>query len=507
MDTVRILHLEDSPLDAELIHSRIRRGELPCTIERVDTRAAFIGALENNVYDLILADYALPDFNGISALAITREKFPDIPFIFISGVLGEEVAIDTLKRGATDYVVKQRSERLVPTILRAMAEAEERRQRRLAEERQRQALMEADAANRAKDEFLAVLSHELRTPLSPVLTTVSLLELDPEVPAFIREHLAVIRRNVELEARLIDDLLDITRITRGKIQLDRQPVELHDIVQHVIEICQPDADVRHQHISVSLQASSTQLNADPARLHQILWNLLKNAIKFTPDRGTISVATRDKGNYVIVEVEDSGIGIVPDQIDRIFNAFEQAEYSGSERRGGLGLGLAIAQALARGHGGVISAFSAGPGQGSCFAVALPVSREPVGNAQPPSDAQAVSVSPQRILLVEDHIDTARAMSGLLKRMGHEVDMAHSVESARQLLGSNRFDVLISDIGLPDGSGIDLVQWIPTEHKPRSIALTGYGMEKDIERCLASGFDMHLVKPVSRAQLQSALSAK
>lgn len=507
MDMLRILHLEDSPLDAELIHSRIRRGELACTIERVDTREAFIQALRNNHYDLVLADYVLPDFNGVAALNMTREQFPDLPFIFVSGVLGEEVAIDTLKRGATDYVVKQRSERLVPTILRAMAEAEERRQRRLAEERQRRALREADAANRAKDEFLAVLSHELRTPLSPVLTTVSLLELDPAVPAFVRDHLAVIRRNIELEARLIDDLLDITRITRGKIQLDRQAVDVHDVVRHVIEICQSDADQRHQRIALSLEASATQLYADPARLHQILWNLLKNAIKFTPERGSISVGTRNRGDYVIIEVEDSGIGISSDQIDRIFNAFEQADSNGGERRGGLGLGLAIAQALARGHGGLISAYSAGPGQGTRFAVTLPIAKGPHDNVRPEADSQTVSGSSRRILLVEDHVDTARAMSGLLNRMGHGVDIAHSVESARRLLGTNRYDVLISDIGLPDGSGMDLVQSIPPEQKPHAIALTGYGMEKDIERCLASGFDKHLVKPVSRAQLQAAIGGK
>jgi len=374
---------------------------------------------------------------------------------------------------------------------------------------------QAEAANRAKDQFLAVLSHELRTPLTPVLAVSTAAHVNAELPEQVRSDFSMIRRNVELEAKLIDDLLDLTRIGRGKIHLQLETLDAHQIVRHALSVSATDEmAMKHLQLNLDLAAERHHVRGDAARLQQVVWNLLKNAIKFTPAGGAITVATRnDAIGRLMVEVTDTGVGIEPDVLPRIFDAFEQGEVAVARHFGGLGLGLAISKGLVAAHGGTIAAHSAGRNRGATFTVTFetvpydaPVSRRPAAPSLPSS--QARGAGRLSILLVEDHADTARALKRLLDGLGYDVRAADSVQAALHLAAETDFDVLVSDLGLPDGSGLEIMRRL---RKPRAgatvpvgIALTGYGMEEDVARSRDAGFAVHITKPVNFDRLQEAI---
>ncbi len=364
----------------------------------------------------------------------------------------------------------------------------------------------AEAASRAKDRFLAVLSHELRTPLTPVLSAMQMLreELDPESREVIVD---IIRRNVELEARLIDDLLDLTRIANGKLQIEPEPVDLHELIRDTVEMSRDAIDRKRIRISLELQAAGHMVLGDPARLRQVLWNLISNAAKFTPEQGSIIVRTEDAGRRARIRVTDTGIGIEPGVLPRIFNAFEQGEQTITRRFGGLGLGLAISKMLVDLHHGTISVASDGPGTGATFTVELMklVGAPEAPRAEPEAIAAGASGSGLRILLVDDHQDTSRVMSMLLEQKGYSVITAGSIGEALQVAASQQFDLLISDIGLPDGSGTELMRRLSSERPVKGIAMSGFGMEDDIRRSLDAGFQRHLIKPVDFRQLHAAVT--
>jgi two-component system CheB/CheR fusion protein len=366
-------------------------------------------------------------------------------------------------------------------------------------------------ANEAKDQFLAVLSHELRTPLTPVLATVSMLQEDDGLSADTRESLEIVRRNVELEARLIDDLLDATRIARGKVQLDRHPVELCTIIDRTVEVCKPDIEARKLEFEVDAQEGSCVVLGDASRLQQVFWNLLKNAVKFTPHEGRVGIRCRRMDGQAVVEVRDSGEGISPEVLPQLFKPFEQGGMRTTRQFGGLGLGLSISKALVEMHGGTITAQSQGKSHGSTFRVTLPMhvqpadAREAARSTEHP-EARPVP-RPLRIMLVEDHGDTARIMSRMLTRQGHEVQTAGDVASALRLTAEERFDLLISDLGLPDGSGHDLLRKLRASGQSLpAIALSGYGQQEDIQQSRAAGFAVHVIKPINAQQLYAAVHA-
>ncbi|HET9212246.1 MAG TPA: MASE1 domain-containing protein [Thermoanaerobaculia bacterium] len=370
----------------------------------------------------------------------------------------------------------------------------------------------AEAASRAKDQFLAALSHELRTPLTPVLAIASSLAEDERLPAGTRRQLDLIRRNAELEARLIDDLLDLTRIARGKLDLRQEVTDVRKVVEHTIEIsCAREVAAGRLRVVTDLAPEDHRLWADPSRLTQVLWNLLSNAVKFTPLGGTITVRSYCEPDRLELQVADTGIGIDPEVMPYIFDAFEQGRTRGPRRTGGLGLGLAISKAIAEMHGGTLSVASEGHGHGAAFTLALPRARELPAIAEAPAAPVAIE-SPKskiqnlRILLVEDHADTAEAMADLLGLSGHQVATAGSVAEALAAVRADgaAFDLVISDLGLPDGSGLDLMRELSARHGLRGIALSGYGMEEDVRQSLEAGFERHLTKPVSLPQLQATL---
>jgi PAS domain S-box-containing protein len=368
-----------------------------------------------------------------------------------------------------------------------------------------QAKDSAEAANAAKDQFLAVLSHELRTPLTPVLSTVQAMESDPDLPPEYLQSMEMIRRNVELEARLIDDLLDLTRVAKGKLELHPQPIDVHASLRSALEICYDELRGKRQELTLQLDASDYFVRADSARLQQVFWNLIKNAIKFTPEGGGISIRTiNEPEGQLHIEVRDTGIGIEPQLLPEIFNAFEQGERSITRRFGGLGLGLAISKALVDMQGGTLRADSAGRGTGSVFTILLSVIAAPSVVPRPATSNGQRERPGLRILLVDDHEDTAKAMRRLLEREGYAITLAFNVNDALGEFGRSDFDLLISDIGLPDGSGLELMRQIRQQKNLRGIALSGFGMEDDIRKSKEAGFTEHLIKPINFQKLQDVI---
>ncbi|HEV2293691.1 MAG TPA: ATP-binding protein [Tepidisphaeraceae bacterium] len=367
---------------------------------------------------------------------------------------------------------------------------------------------ELAAASQAKDQFLAVLSHELRTPLTPVLTAAMALDQDADRPEEVHRLAEMIRRNVELEARLIEDLLDLTRVSQGKLHFQREPVNIHDTIGRAMETCRSDMYGKCQQVKLELNATRTVVHADPTRIQQVLWNLLKNAVKFTPESGRITVRTEDVDDERIrIHITDTGIGMDANLARRAFNAFEQGGETVTRRFGGMGLGLTISKTLIDAHGGTLTASSTGPGEGSTFTIELPDARAPEHAPQIPRTTGAAQAAKKlRILLVEDHADTARLMARLLRRLGHVVHVVHTVAKGVEVFQREPIDLVLSDLGLPDGTGIDLMRRIKQERPVTGIALSGYGMEDDVQKSLAAGFRRHLTKPVNFTHLQEAIDS-
>lgn len=374
--------------------------------------------------------------------------------------------------------------------------------RKRAEEDLKNAMEEVSRSSRAKDDFLAALSHELRTPLTPVLMAAAELERDPALPIKMRDQLAMMRRNIELEARLIDDLLDLTNISRGKLKIAPVSTDIHTLLQHTVDIVRGNDLGKLADIALVLEAERHDTLADPARLQQLFWNLLKNALKFTSPVGSVIVRTsNDTAGEIHISVEDSGLGISAEALPRIFNAFEQGDQSGGQHRfGGLGLGLAISQAIIQAHGGAILAKSAGLGLGATFTVILSTVAPDVAHEQ----VGASPVNPARrslqILFVEDHEDSRTVLESLLTSGGHRVSAVGTAGAALALFAADQFDVVLSDLGLPDISGLELMRQIQQMRPVQAIALSGYGMEEDMRQSREAGFSAHLTKPINLDQL-------
>ncbi len=364
----------------------------------------------------------------------------------------------------------------------------------------------ARAASAAKDQFLAILSHELRTPLTPVFAILAAIDRNPEVPAAIRTDLLAIGRNLQLEARLIDDLLDLTRINRGEISLQREIIDGHDLIRSVRQLCQAAIDAQQVNFEMRLEASSYHLHGDAGRLQQVLWNLLSNAIKFTPPGGAIELRTSVVGGSEFqIQLSDSGRGIGREALESIFQPFEQGDLSVPPQFGGLGLGLAIAKSIVDAHQGQIRAESFGIGRGAIFTVILPLAEpQQILDAQPPRSELPAAKKAVRILLVDDHEDTLEFMGRFLTLCGHQVVTAATYEKALTVGRQEKFDLVISDLGLPDGSGYELMRALRSVSPVKGIALSGYGMKADVDRSLAAGFSVHLTKPCDLSALNTII---
>ena len=377
-------------------------------------------------------------------------------------------------------------------------------ERKRSEEILEAAKIAAEQANQAKDDFLASLSHELRTPLMPAMIAASYLSEHEKLAPELREDVMAILRNVRLEAQLIDDLLDVTRITRGKIEVHHEVVDVHGLLESVMQIVKSDITAKAIEVTVDLEASNHHIWADPVRIQQVFWNLMNNAVKFTPQNGRIAVCSYNKGKQFVFEISDTGIGIEPERQASIFEPFHQGERSITRRFGGLGLGLTISKTLLDLHGGTIAVESAGKNKGATFRVFLDILGEPVTTSSDRANGVVTAAKNLRLLLVDDHADTRIVLSRLLAKSGHEVVTADSADKALEILNARQFDALISDIGLPETSGYELVRQAKQRQSLTGIALSGLGMEEDVQRSLEAGFDHHLTKPINFQELQSVL---
>ncbi|HVK37258.1 MAG TPA: response regulator [Candidatus Kapabacteria bacterium] len=488
-----ILNIDDDEAGRYSVNRLLRREGYD-VLDAATGREGYELARSHTV-DLIVLDVNLPDANGIDLCRTLKDDrlTATIPVLMLSAsFIGAEDRIRGLELGADGYL----TEPLEPEVLLAHVKALLRM--RQAERGLERALVAAEQANNAKDHFLAVLSHELRTPLNPIMGAIELLSgmrLDDDVRALLQ----IIQRNALLEARLIDDLLDITRIERGKLTMHLESVGLHKLVDDVVSIFRPEFLVKHLQLGVELTATDQVVRADAARLQQVIWNLVKNALKFTPAGETITVRTDNPGpGRIRLTVADTGIGIEEHQLATIFNAFDQGSEMMHQTFGGLGLGLAISRGIVDSHGGVLTAASAGKGFGAVFTMELEtVSESPAVADVPAAPGAGRSL---RILFVDDHVDTTSTIKLLLERRGYSVVAVGNVASALEAASRERFDLLVTDIGLPDGSGLDLMQQLGGDGGITGIAVSGYGMESDIDASRRAGFYAHITKPMNIDEL-------
>jgi PAS domain S-box-containing protein len=374
-----------------------------------------------------------------------------------------------------------------------------------AARRAEETLREAD---RRKDEFLAMLAHELRNPLAPLRNALHLQEQPGADPAAVDRSRAVIARQLGNMVRLIDDLLDVSRITRGKIDLKRQRVELGAILDGAVETSLPLVHASRHELTREGPSEPIHLDADPTRLTQVFANLLNNAAKYTPEGGRIRLEARREGDEAVVVVADNGSGIAPEMLERIWEPFAQADRTLGRAQGGLGIGLTLVKRLAELHGGSIRARSAGLGKGSEFTVRLPAAKGPAAATPATGSAPAVGVAVRRVLVVDDNTDAAESLATLVEMWGHEVRSAHDGPAALAAAEEFRPDVILLDIGLPGLTGYEVAGRLrarPEFQSVRLIALTGWGQDADRERSRAAGFELHLVKPVDPTELKKILS--
>ncbi len=372
--------------------------------------------------------------------------------------------------------------------------------------REQMARTEAEAANRAKDQFLALLAHELRNPLAPIVNAAVLLRRPGASPAVIEQSAGIVERQAKNLARLLDDLLDVSRITRGRIELRLQTVTIADAIHHALEATRPLVDERRQTVSLALPAAPLYVEADPARLEQIIVNVLNNASKYTPPEGRISVVASREDGEAVLRIRDTGIGIAGDVLPRIFDLFVQGDQSLAHTSGGLGIGLTLVHRLVTLHRGRVEAHSDGLGRGSQVTVILPLSETSAAHAPPRLSAPARGPA-AAVLLIEDNADARQSLRTLLEHEGHRVDEAADGALGLARAEATQPDVVLVDIGLPSIDGYEVARRIRSRRgaAPILVAITGYGQPDDRRRALAAGFDAHLTKPVSPDHLADILA--
>jgi signal transduction histidine kinase len=467
-------------------------------------------------YDLVLTDLHMEGGDGLSVLSQIRRHAPLTISVVLTGFASVESAIAALQEGAYDYLVKPCDiESMKHTVRRGV----EHRRLMLAEQKARTDLQQLNLdlerrieertaelkrlnaelaeANRAKDVFLATLSHELRTPLTPVVGWIKLLRSGSLDEKSVLQALDAIERNAWLQSRLIDDLLDTSRIATGKLHFEPKPTDLNMVVKAAVDTVRASAAARNIDLSMSLWPSSLVVMGEPVRLQQIAWNLVSNAIKFTDPGGKVSVTTELSDRQAQLIVADTGVGIEPEFLPHVFDRFRQADGSTSRRHGGLGLGLAIADALAKMHGGGLGAQSEGQGRGSCFT--LRISLATTGKIASEIVEQKVhSLQGLDVLIVEDSEDTLDLLSAVFKREGANVTTASSAAEALHQAVMKRPSVIVSDIGMPETDGYQLLEQmrlIPGLSEVPAIAISGYASEEDRERALSAGYLALVPKPI------------
>ena len=536
--TADILVVDDNPANVVAVEAAL--GELGARVVRAHSGGEALRILLERDFALILLDVKMPTMDGFETARMirARKRSSHTPIIFITAHGRDDREVNAAYAlGAVDFLFKP----IVPEVLRAKAtvfvelqsrtaevarqadqirEHERREHERSLEEersrweaeallRQMEQLAEAD---RRKDQFLALLGHELRNPLAPIMAGLELLrqkfvEPDSGIDGAMKRTRDIIERQSQHLARLVDDLLDISRISSGKIELRKAPVTIQEILESAITTSQPILDERRHQLQVNLASEPLQLCGDTVRLVQVVANLLNNAARYTPDGGTISIHSRRDNDHVEIRVRDNGRGISPAFVPRVFDAFSQEE---SRPGSGLGLGLSVVRQLVVMHDGTVSVRSDGPGQGSEFTVRLPLddTGKPAETSGKEAPSEAEASRPLSIVLIDDSEDIRELMADLFRGWGHHVEVACDGESGSELALRNRPDVAFVDIGLPRIDGYTVAEQIRSQldrDHLRLVAMTGFGQESDKRRALDAGFDLHIVKPASIEALKRALA--
>ena len=466
---------------------------------------------------VILAEEAIDSATAVQLIeTLTRQlTWSDLPVIILASTPGAAAATTNLvgnsalpvaalrKRG--NVTVLDRPLRIV-TLVTAVQSALRARRRQYEV---RDLLTETRNAVRQRDQFLAMLGHELRNPLGAISNAMNVIDVaNPSDDALEQEQREIVRRQTEHLARLVDDLLDVSRITSGKIALQRSKVDLCDVVRSATKAVEAPMRAQRHQLNINLSCEPVTVDVDPVRLEQVINNLLTNAIKYTPTGGRIELSVEGDATSAILRLRDNGIGMTPDLLPRVFDLFTQAERALDRSQGGLGIGLTLVRTLVEMHGGHVNVTSEGPGMGSEFTIILP--RVDVGVRRAPAAQVAPSVNGnggRRVLIIEDQPDARRALQRLLQLWGHHVDVAEDGIRGVETAATCAPDVAFVDVGLPGLDGYEVARRIRATlgDRVKLIALTGYGQPEDRERALSAGFDLHLVKPVDRDQLARSVA--
>ena len=515
----RVLILVPARRDAQVTRDLLQRATLACAT--CEAARGVAEEIDRGVGAIVMTDAAFgdPHLDQVMAALFSQPPWSDIPVVLLCrpGPLSPVIAqlLEWL-RNVTLLERPTSSRTLVSAIqaaLRARARQYELRAQFEALRASESALRATEAAlreaDRRKDLFLATLAHELRNPLAPIRTAAQVLASPRLAAPQLQWAQHVIQRQVGHMALLLDDLLDIARITQGKLELKRERVQLNEVVDAAVEAARPLLDSKHHHLSVALPSAPVALQADPLRLSQILSNLLTNAAKYTDAAGHIELSGAVENGTLRLSVTDDGIGIAPEALTRIFEMFSQIEVSSSRSEGGLGIGLALVKGLLDLHGGSIEACSEGLGHGSAFHVRLPLSAsDSVDASASGADGTAAAVAAgRRVMIADDNKDAADALGMLLQLAGHDVRVAHGGRAALAIAQTFRPEVALMDIGMPDMDGYEVAKKLrqqPWGGGIRLIALTGWGGEEDQRRALDAGFDQHMTKPVDPAWVESLL---
>jgi signal transduction histidine kinase len=503
---LRVLLLEDREADARLVLHELRQAGFEPAGKLVWDEPGFAAALEP-APDVIVADYCLQQFDALQALRLLRALGLDVPFLIVSGNIGEDTAVAALREGAADYLLKDRLARLGEAVRQALAQKRLRDDRRRFEEALRQSEQALQEANRRKDDFLSILAHELRNPLAPLRSGLEVLRLAGNDRAVAEQARAMMERQLVHLVRLVDDLLDVSRISRERIELRPERLDLASAVRSALETCEPLIRQNGLELTVRLPPEPVYLDADKTRLAQVISNLLNNAAKYTAPLGRVWLSVDREGGEAVLRVKDTGVGIPAPLLAEVFEMFTRVDRSPEKAQGGLGIGLSIVRRLVEMHGGSVEAHSEGPGRCSEFVVRLPAASPP-GEREGTCDGEAPPPrARRRVLVVDDNKDAARSLAMMLRLMGHDPRTAHDGLEALDVAAAHRPDLILLDIGMPGLNGYETCRRLREQPWGKAaviIALTGWSQEEDKCRAREAGFNSHTVKPIEPATLEKLL---